>query len=91
MAKQTKHPAYQTVRVLIEAGHITTFEQIFEHLPKTVAARDLGANYRSFALRVKRPLMLRNAEQFALAHRIGIDRLRIVALVLAQLDKGLKK
>lgn len=90
MAK-AKHKGYDTVKVLIEAGHVKTFDQIFETLPKTVVADDLGFNNRSFSNKIQKPGMLRNEEQFAIAQRIGIDRLKIVELVIAQLDKGKKK
>lgn len=40
----SKDRRYTTVKNLISGGYIKTFSEIFETLPKSVMARDLGMN-----------------------------------------------
>lgn len=41
----TKDKRHKTVKILIEGGHVTEFRQIFEHIPKTTVADDLGIHF----------------------------------------------
>ncbi|MES1249605.1 MAG: hypothetical protein ABUL46_02930 [Chitinophaga rupis] len=40
-----KDKRYKTVKILIETGNVTTFADIFEHIPKTTVANDLGIHF----------------------------------------------
>lgn len=42
MAKDKRH---KTVKILIETGNVTEFKDIFEHIPKTTVADDLGIHF----------------------------------------------
>lgn len=90
MAPKTKNPQYETVKVLIEAGHIKRFDQIFQTIKRTNMAVDLGMNYQTFIYRLKRPLAFSLEEVFAIAHLIGVDRRVIVELIITQLDNKKK-
>lgn len=43
-----KDHRYKTVKVLIEGGIITEFQQIFLYIPKSVVSEDMGINYSRF-------------------------------------------
>jgi hypothetical protein len=43
-----KDHRYKTVKVLIESGIITEFNQIFLYIPKSVVSEDMGINYSRF-------------------------------------------
>jgi hypothetical protein len=42
MVKDKRH---KTVKILIETGNVTTFADIFEHIPKTTVADELGIHF----------------------------------------------
>ncbi|AXY76672.1 hypothetical protein D3H65_22930 [Paraflavitalea soli] len=42
---EIKDRRYLTVKRLIEAGHITVFKEIFDTIPPSRVAKDLGFNY----------------------------------------------
>jgi len=55
---------YKTVKVLIESGIITEFNQIFLYIPKSVVSEDMGINYSRFVR------LLRQVELFRLKELI---------------------
>jgi hypothetical protein len=46
---------YEIIRVLIEAGNIKSFAEIFRYIPKTVVYRDLGVNFNRFSRAIINP------------------------------------
>jgi hypothetical protein len=40
-----KDKRHNTVKILIETNNITTFADIFEHIPKTTVAEELGIHF----------------------------------------------
>jgi hypothetical protein len=44
-----KDGRYMTVKYLMDAGHIKSFQDIWNVIPKTVIAQDLGMNYTRFS------------------------------------------
>ena len=57
-----KDPRYTTIKVLIEAGHIMSFREIFVFIPKTVVYRDLGVNFNRFDSAIANPSKFRIKE-----------------------------
>jgi hypothetical protein len=45
MVKDKRH---KTVKILIEGGHVTDFATIFDHIPKTTVADELGIHFNRF-------------------------------------------
>jgi hypothetical protein len=64
-----KDPRYKVVKIMIETRHITEFKDIFNHVPKTIMAHDLGTNNN----RMTR--LITNVEQFTLAELYKISDL----------------
>jgi plasmid maintenance system antidote protein VapI len=58
---------YKTVKVMIETGNVTEFQHMFNHIPKSVVAHDLGTNNNRMTRLISR------VEQFTLdeLHRIS--------------------
>lgn len=79
--------AYKAIKVLIEAGHITEFRQIFEHIYPTHVARDMGIHYTRFTAMVEKVQDFRVKELYMLASFIGIRGIAILQLVDAQHEK----
>jgi len=40
-----KDKRYKTVKILIETGNVAAFRDIFEHIPKTTVAEELGIHF----------------------------------------------
>ena len=77
---------YETVKVLIEAGHIKRFNQIFDTVRRTNMASDLGMNYQTFVYRLNRPVAFSLEQIFAIARLIGVDGRVIFELIVTQLE-----
>ena len=84
MAKDRR---YITVKNLIESGYIKSFMEIFDTLPKSVVARDLGMNNRRFTR------LMNNVGQFSIidllifASLLEVDKIVFLKLVLQQHDR----
>lgn len=64
-----KDKRYAATKVLIESGHIQTFRQIFDHIPRSVVYSDLGINYTRFKE------LLSNTARFTLQELIILGKL----------------
>jgi hypothetical protein len=81
-----KRTGYETIKVLVEAGHIKQFDQIFDTVSRTNMAKDLGMNYQTFIYRLNRPIAFTLEQLIAIANLIGIERRVIIDLVIKQVD-----
>jgi len=60
---------YQHVKSIWMSGDLKSFSKIFEIVPKSVVAADLGLHYNSFIRRMSRP------DQFLLVDMVGLSDL----------------
>ena len=44
-----RHTTYTAAQTMITGGKLKAFKDLFEIVPKTVMAEDLGQNYRTFS------------------------------------------
>jgi hypothetical protein len=86
-----RNKQYQAIKVLIEAGHITEFRQIFEHIYPTHVARDMGIHYTRFTKMIDRVQDFRVSELYRVAGFIGIAGIKILQLVDAQYEAEKKR
>jgi hypothetical protein len=86
-----KDRRYLTVKILIEAGHVTGFSQIFEHIPISVVAIDYGSNYVRFKRLIENPSRFRLKDTFILAHLFEIPEMEMITLIVSQLSKNKRK
>jgi len=86
---------YNTIKVLIDSGHITSFPDIFNFIPKTVVYKDLQVNFNRFSKAVHNPAKLTMDELLKLAEMFKVDPRLIVDMafkqILAVRHKGRKK
>jgi hypothetical protein len=80
-----KDRRYNTVKLLIETGHITEFSQIFEHIPKSVVANDLGTNYNRLVRLITHTEQFTLEELVTLSNFFDVDSKAIVDLAFNQL------
>lgn len=84
---------YAIVKSLISSGYIKTFRDIFNAVPKSVIARDLGINNMRFTKHMFNVHKFTLEDIFNLANLLEVDEDTIVNLVIQQylLDKKNKK
>lgn len=86
-----KDARYKTVKILIEGGHITTFTQIFDHIPKSTVNSDFGGHYTRFNRLVIDPSDLKLREVYTLAGLFEVEEEALLKLVFNQHSKTKKK
>ena len=80
-----KDRRYNTVKLLIEAGHITEFSHIFDHIPRSVVANDLGTNYNRLARLIMHTEHFSLEELVTLSNFFDVDSKTMVDLAFNQL------
>lgn len=75
---------YSTIKVLIEAGHIKSIQDIFIFIPKTVVYKDLGANFNRFDRAIIDPSLFKLRELLKLAEMFDVDAKRIIEMAYVQ-------
>ncbi|HWK02261.1 MAG TPA: hypothetical protein VNS58_01435 [Puia sp.] len=80
----TKDRRYTTVRNLIGAGYIKAFREIFDTLPKSVVARDLGMNNKRFSRLMDNVDEFSLKEIFLIAFFLDINESVMLDIVLQQ-------
>ena len=78
---------YTTVKKLIAGGNLSSFQEIFDTVPKTGVARDLGMNNTRLTKLVNNPGLFWIRDIYRLADFIEIDALFLLRLI----DEELKK
>ena len=79
-----KDKRYTTIKNLISGGHIKSFREIFDTLPKSVVYKDLGMNNKRFNR------LMYNVEEFVvldlfrIADLIGTNKKNILDLIYSQ-------
>ena len=88
-----KDRRYRTVKNLISGGHIKSFREIFDTLPKSVVARDLGMNNTRFTRLMNNVDLFLVKDILRLASLLEIDDMVLINLVHQQYkgDKKVKK
>lgn len=81
-----KDKRYKTVKHLIESGHIHEFREIFDTIPKTIVATDMGTNYKRLLRLVENVDQFKVGDLYSLAGMFEVDRLAIMKLVVKQSD-----
>ena len=87
-----KDHRYKTVKVLIESGIITEFNQIFLYIPKSVVSEDMGINYSRFVRLLQQVELFRLKELIILSGFFEVDGKAFIELAHSQYltDKKVK-
>jgi hypothetical protein len=81
MAKDVR---YKTVQEMIRARGIKTFSEIFEQIPRSIVATDMGTNNNRMRDLIKYPLQLKLLEVDKLAALFGCTPDQLIRLIRAQ-------
>lgn len=84
-----KDDRYTAVQSVYKDGKIQKFRDIFKYLPKSVLARDLNLNYRSFVSKVNAPGRFTVSDIARMEEFIGISGSQLFDIILA--DAVVKK
>ena len=79
-----KDRRYKTVKIMIEGGHLTEFHQIFDYIPKSIVANDLGTNYNRLIRLIEHVEQFTLKELFTLSSFCNLDSKLILDLVYNQ-------
>jgi hypothetical protein len=79
-----KDHRYMTVKVMIETKHVTEFRQIFDHIPKSVVARNLGTNNNRMTRMITHVEQFTIKEVYKISELIEIDFREVLNLVATQ-------
>lgn len=84
---------YNTVRNLILGGYLKTFNEIFDTLPKSVVAKDLGFNSTRINRVIDNSGRFFVDDLFKLAALLDVPEIKVMELICNQhvLDKKTKK
>jgi hypothetical protein len=91
MVKDKRH---KTVKILIEGGHVNEFREIFEHIPKTTVADELGIHFNRFNNFIGKPGEMKVSDLFLLSSYFEIEGQKMFELINNQVStarKGTKK
>lgn len=79
-----KDHRYKTVKVLIESGIITEFNQIFLYIPKSVVSEDMGINYSRFVRLIQQVELFRLKELIMMSGFFEVEGKSIIELAHSQ-------
>ncbi|HEY4063130.1 MAG TPA: hypothetical protein VGM30_14590 [Puia sp.] len=82
---------YDLIEPMIATGKITSFNDIFKYIPKTVVARDLGKKVDRFSELMVRVDKFTLEDLFIIARFCSIDEITILTLVKAEYLKNKSK
>jgi hypothetical protein len=82
---------YMPIKVAIENGLITEFQQLFDYIPMSKIAEDIEANYERVKRLKTKPELLTHEETFVLSDYIQIAYQKISELVYNQFSKSRTK
>jgi hypothetical protein len=91
MVKDKRH---KTVKILIEGGHVNEFKEIFEHIPKTTVAEELGIHFNRFNNLIDKPAEMKVNDLFLLSAYFEIEGQKMFGLIHNQVSntrKGTRK
>ncbi len=83
LQSMTTDKRYTAVQGVIETGKINRFREIFDILPKSVMAQDLGQNYRSFVGKVGSPERFTMKDVINMGRLIDVAPSKLVELILS--------
>ena len=86
-----KDKRYSTIKVLVETKNIKQLSDIFDTLPKTVLAKDMGMNYGRFLRKTKELELFSLKEIYSIADLINVDRGLLLDVIHEQANRSYKK
>jgi hypothetical protein len=84
MVKDKRH---KTVKILIETRNITTFADIFEHIPKTTVADELGKHFNRMSGMIENVNVMKIGDVYLFAGYFEVEPMVIFQLIHNQRGK----
>ena len=78
---------YQIVKKLLTAGYLHSFREIFDVIPKSVMAADLGTNNERFTKLMYRVQDFALSDMLRIAQLLDVDEKQIILLIYDQYQK----
>jgi hypothetical protein len=75
-------PRYKYVRSIWSAGDLNSFDEIFNLVPRSVVATDLGLNYVRFSKKIMKPELLTLWDMYRLSNVTELDPKVLASLAL---------
>lgn len=72
---------YLSVKVLVENGHINTFKQVVDFIPKSTIYRDMGINYARFVRCMASPRLFTIREIEILSSLLHVPTNKLLELI----------
>ena len=85
-----KDNRYKGVKAMLETSGFKSFIDIFEIIPRSVVAADLGIHYNRFLVKIEKPVEFSLKELVTLSQLIETAPLKIVELALSKNEKRKK-
>jgi hypothetical protein len=79
-----KDKRFKTVKILIETGNIVTFAAIFEHIPKTTVADELGIHFNRMSKMIVNVNEIKVNDIFLFGSYFEIDAKAVFDLIYNQ-------
>lgn len=86
-----KDKRFKTVKILIEIGNVTSFKDIFEHIPKTTVADELGIHFNRMSRMIDNVNDIKVNDVFLLSGYFEVDAKVIFELIYNQRGHGKPK
>ncbi len=73
-----------SVKILIEGGHIKEFREIFDYIPKTAVAENLGIHFNRMTRMIDNVSDIKINDLFLISGHLGVDAKLVFDLVYNQ-------
>ena len=74
----------KTVKILIEGGHVTEFKEVFDHIPKTAVADELGIHFNRMSRMINNVNDIKVNDIFLFSGYFDIDAKVLFGLIYNQ-------
>lgn len=85
-----KDKRYKTIKILVEGGHISEFREIFENIPKTIVAEQLGFHFNRFNRMIEKAGEIKINDLMLLSNYFDIDENTMFGLINKQYKNAKK-
>lgn len=86
-----KDSRYKAIKAMLESESFRTFKEVFEIIPKSVVAADLGIHYNRFVSRINKPEEFSIKELIMFSELIGTNPSVLFNLAMKDIDSRKKK
>jgi hypothetical protein len=86
-----KDNRYKAIKAMLDAKSFKTFKELFEIIPKSVVASDLGIQYNRFIKRIDKPEDFSLNELVTFSDLIEIEPTTLISLAMKDIESRKKR